>query len=85
MKKLNLANLKRGKPDDRRDAEKSAQKGIRRNPYERLKKGRSVQMAFRCTPEERKMIEAMADHFNMSFNDCILDCLHRRNKEIQGE
>jgi len=42
-------------------------------------------MAFRCTPEERKMIEAMADHLNMSFTDFILDCLHRRNKEIQGE
>ena len=85
MDRLSLKNLKRGNQQNRREAEKRGREGVRRKAFEHLKKPRDIQMAFRCSVEDRQMIEELADHLEMSFTDLVLDSIRRHYKEIKGE
>lgn len=83
MPRFRLGEAKPGTPGDRTASEREGLKAVKVRGHERLKKGRTEQMAFRLTPDERRKIEDLADMLGLSFTDTLIKAVEHMTDAVK--
>jgi len=83
MPRFNLGRAKPGTSEDRAASEREVLKAVRATGHERLRKGRTVQLNFRITPDERREFEDLADMLSLTFTETLLDAVRYRTEVLK--